>query len=364
MPGHWTDVMGGAQYQVKCLLERLTATQQFDISYLARNYDPRYQPDGYRLIKIAAERGVRRYGFWFDAPRLLQLLRQWRPQILYQRIGCAYTGIAAHYARKSGCRMVWHVSSDNDLAPRPPLRNLQQGIRYVDWRLLQYGVRQAGHIVAQSRGQAERLEQCYGRLPTCLVRNFHPLPAEEVEKTEPVKIVWVSNFKPIKQPHYFIRLARDLGEAAERVECIMVGAPARRAVAWQRSIEREIAAVPHLKYLGARPLEEVNRILDRSHILVNTSLYEGFPNTFIQAWMRRLPVVSLNSDPDDVLKERHIGFLCNSYSALLKHTQMLIRDSSLREKMGYMAQEYALEHHSERNIDLIIQLFHELAGDR
>jgi glycosyltransferase involved in cell wall biosynthesis len=49
---------------------------------------------------------------------------------------------------------------------------------------------------------------------------------------------------------------------------------------------RAIQSVTNVDYLGARRQREVNELLARAHVLVNTSITEGYPNTFIQAWQR------------------------------------------------------------------------------
>ena len=356
MLGHWTDVMGGSQYQVKCLLDKIVPTDQFEVHYLTRNYDPRFSPDGYRIIKIADERGIRRYGSFFDVFTLLKLLHQIRPDVIYQRVGCAYTGIAAYYARRNNCRMVWHIAHDSDVLPSKERLSLRNIIRSIDKKILEYGVRSSHYIIAQTNQQAEFLKKHYGRTPTAVVHNFHPLPRENIKKTNPVKIVWIANFKPMKQPEYFIRLARDLSDLGEKVECIMIGAPAHWAFHWQRSLESEMNEIERLEYLGACPLEEVNSILAKAHIFVNTSLYEGFANTFIQAWMRKVPVVSLHVNPDGVFERHKIGFFAGTYEKMLQRVVELIKNPALRDEMGERARAYAFEKHSEKNIAGLVQL--------
>ena len=356
IPTHWSAIMGGSQYQAKCLIDKLLPDERFEIYYLTRRYDSKFHPQGYKIIKVADARGIRRYGFLFDVFRLLKLLHQIQPDVIYQRVGCAYTGIAAYYARRNNCKMVWHIAQDNDVFPFQKTSSLTNGIRYVDKKILEYGVRSSHHIIAQTNQQGEYLKRYYRRIPTEVVRNFHPMPREEINKTNPVKIIWIANFKPFKQPEYFIRLARDLRNLGKKVKCIMIGAPAHLPLNWQSSIENKIDEVDNLAYLGARPLEEVNSILAKAHIFVNTSLFEGFANTFIQAWMRKVPVVSLHCNPDGILERHNIGFFSGTYEKMLQRVIELIKNPALRDEMGERAQVYAFERHSEKNIANLIEI--------
>ena len=68
-------------------------------------------------------------------------------------------------------------------------------------------------------------------------------------------------------------------------------------------------------------MDETNREISQAHVLVNTSLYEGFPNTFIQAWLRAVPTISLNVDPDGVIEGRAWDFV----PATLKNSEQRLR---------------------------------------
>jgi glycosyltransferase involved in cell wall biosynthesis len=222
---------------------------------------------------------------------------------------------------------------------------------YIEKKFLEYGIRHSQWITVQTRQQEACLQSHYGRGALGVVPNFHPMPQESIEKSNRVTILWVSNLKPLKQPEYFIRLARDLQQLGQDApQCYMIGAPAGWDPGWQSSLEEQMRGIENLSYLGSRPIEEVNEILAKAHIFVNTSLYEGFPNTFIQAWMRKVPVVSLNVDPDGILMNRGIGLCSRTYERMFKDIVHLIENHQYRQQMGEKAQSFAFETYSERNI--------------
>jgi glycosyltransferase involved in cell wall biosynthesis len=67
------------------------------------------------------------------------------------------------------------------------------------------------------------------------------------------------------------------------------------------NLMKQIQVAPNLFYIGQISQDEINRLLSEGHVLVNTSVNERFPNTFITGWLRAVPVAGLNVDPDYVL---------------------------------------------------------------
>jgi glycosyltransferase involved in cell wall biosynthesis len=119
---------------------------------------------------------------------------------------------------------------------------------------------------------------------------------------------------------------------------------------------QSISAMPAVEYVGQKTLAEVNELLARAHVLVNTSEHEGFPNTFIQAWMREVPVVSLRIDPDGVLGREGIGVLAQTEEQLVEAVRILVTDPAKRAAYGVRARQHAMLRHSMRNARYIEQL--------
>jgi glycosyltransferase involved in cell wall biosynthesis len=225
-----------------------------------------------------------------------------------------------------------------------------------DERIIDYGIHHADAIVVQTQHQADLLLRYYGRSDATLIRNFHPLPDNLPERApEPITITWVANIKAFKRPEAFVQLAEDLRERSN-VRLIMIGAPPLADSRWPALLAK-IQAQPNLLYLGGLSQEAVNDCISRSHIFVNTSVHEGFANTFIQAWMRGVPVVSLAVDPDGLLGCGKYGYCAGgNYHAFRSHIEALIDNPALRQTLGEQAKHYSYAAHSNRNIELLINI--------
>jgi glycosyltransferase involved in cell wall biosynthesis len=352
VPAHWEAQMGGSQYQAKVLVDHLLANYDVDIVYLTMWADPLFTPQGYRIVPFSDRRGVRRYGSFFDVVRLYRALSRERPDIILQFVGTAHTGIAALYARRHGCKMIWRVTNDPSveavkaswLEPHLKLERL----------FLNFGIRNANLILAQTDYQRARLKETFPNAPVQVLPNFHPAAPDCGRSGAVVKqVAWVANFKPLKNPGAFVRLARRFAHRSD-IRFVMVGGTTESD--WTKQQLQEIAATPNLEYRGAVSQSAVNTLLEHTDLLVNTSDYEGFSNTFIQAWMRRVPVVSLHVDPDRLLSRGGLGAVAGDEDTLYAHVGALLDDPDRCAAIGARARRYALEHHAESNIETLARL--------
>lgn len=359
VPTHWEARMGGAQYQARLLCEALLEKGIHEVFVLSRRVDRNSRPVGYRLMQITEAGWLRRRAFFFDALPLWKILRGIAPDVIWQRVGCAYTGIAAAYARFAGCRMIWHVAHDKDLEPLRPEWRPTWPLRYVDKLFLELGIRWAHGIVAQTHAQGAALERRYGRRADAVIYNFHPRPREAGRREGgPIQVAWVANLKPVKQPELFLQLAEDLAATTD-ARFVMVGKPAGEKP-WNRAILERIERSRNVTYLGSLEQDEVNALLAESDIFVSTSRKEGFSNTFIQAWMRAVPVVSFAADPDGVLRERGLGACADgSYPKLRRELERLLSDRRTIRETGRRAADFASRHCGMGNVDRLVEIIED-----
>jgi hypothetical protein len=96
---------------------------------------------------------------------------------------------------------------------------------------------------------------------------------------------------------------------------------------------------------------------------VNTSTFEGFPNTFLQAWARGAIVVTLAVDPDEGMEALGIGYCAGTMDHLHAFIDEVSRSSEKREAIVERAFAFVHEKHSmaqgARLADLILRAAEE-----
>jgi len=266
---------------------------------------------------------------------LWSALKRADAQLYYTSCAGMHLGLLALFCARHGRRLVFRCASDTDCDPSRLL------IRHArDRWLYTYGLRRADAILVQSTAQANALKQHFGlagRLAGMLVEPALATVARDID------VLWVGNIRHVKRPERVLALAAQLPEAVIH----MVGGPVPDEAALYQRIRREAALHPNLTFHGHRSYWDANAIYGRARLLVNTSEAEGFPNAYLQSWIRGVPVVSF-SDPDGVIGRHGLGAAVASELAMRDAIRRLLGDPAALAAAGarccaYMAREYSEE---------------------
>jgi glycosyltransferase involved in cell wall biosynthesis len=177
-----------------------------------------------------------------------------------------------------------------------------------------------------------------------VVRNFQPLPESlPVKPDGPLQIFWVANLKDFKRPALFVDLAESFSDRSDLIFVMAGRPPTQRRFA---PLMARIPRVRNLKYLGELPIAKVNELMDAAAVHVNTSSFEGFPNTFLQAWARGAVVASLAVDPDaDGMETLGTGYCAGSMDRLHAIIDELSRAPARRQAVAERAFSFVHEKH-------------------
>lgn len=357
--GYFPLQQGGAEYQAFLIAESLDK-KKFDVFFVMFGHIEKviHTQDGYKVYSIKTHNFLYKYGhpFFLYYFKIKKILSNEKPDLIYRRMGYAIPGLLALIKKKIKFQVIWACAHMQELE-KFKVQNLRYFLNLFDNFLRIYGIKKADVILVQTNEQKNLLYRNFQR-GSLLFPNLHPVPTEAINKKEnPIQIVWIANYKKWKQPDIFIRLA-DHFQDYSNVKFIMIGRLNQSKLSL--SVRNQIKKLNNLELKGELPIKEVNTILAESHIFINTSLSEGFPNTFIQAWMRKVPVISLNVDPDNMIKDNGIGFHSKTETQLIKDTKTLIKNKTLWAEMSESAQEFSLKNFSAKNLEKIRELFGSL----
>lgn len=333
------ELVGGESVQ-QTLLARALARRGHDVSMVTADYG---QQDG------AAWEGIRVYkAYGFEAglpvlrflhPRatgLWRALRRADADLYYVSCAGAQVGLAAMFCARFGRRLVFRTASDADCDPSRLL------VRYArDRWLYGFGLRRADAILVQTAAQARALESGYalaGRLAGMFAESA-PAARRDID------LLWVSNIRQLKRPDRALRLAAQLPEFALH----MAGGPLRGEEALYTEVERAARARPNITFHGRLPYAEASDLYGRARLLVNTSEVEGFPNSYLQAWGRGVPVVTL-IDPDQVIEREGLGIAVRSAEELPQAIDALLWQPAAWQAASERCRAYMAREHGEEKI--------------
>jgi glycosyltransferase involved in cell wall biosynthesis len=247
-------------------------------------------------------------------------------------------GLAAMFCRLHGRRLVFRVASDSDCDPSRLL------VPYArDKWLYEYGLRRSDAIVVQSALQQELLRRHYG-LEASLAQMLVEQPAGEAPERD-IDVLWVANLRQVKRPDRLLVVAR----ALPQYRFHMAGGPFPGERALYDRIAAEAASIPNLSFHGAVPYRDVSRLFDRARLFVNTSELEGFPNTFVQSWVRGIPVAA-TFDPDGVLAAQGLGASVPDEQALIPAIDALLSDTARYQAAQTAVRRHFEQRHSEQQV--------------
>jgi glycosyltransferase involved in cell wall biosynthesis len=344
--------IGGAELQqiniAKSLVEQGT-----DVSIVCLDHG---QPDGQTVDGIVVWKSFREDSgvplVRFLHPRVTSLwaaLARANADVYYSRCASYVPGILRVFCGMTGKKHVFASALDTDFVP-----GLESVPNLRDRLLYRYGLRGADQIVVQSTRQQELLRQNYS-LPSVVSRNFLLDPRESIPASAKRTVLWVSTIRNRKRPLHFVRLAARFPK--ERF--VMVGGRLDSHAALYEEVLAASRSVPNLEFMGFQPYEKVEALFDECKIFVNTSLHEGFPNTYLQAWRREIPVISF-FDPDDVIREQALGRVVEDEEQLAGALAALLETC---HEYGH-AGEYYLANHSALAGVRLGQVFGRLIEDR
>lgn len=331
--------IGGAEVQ-QSILARVLARAGYRVSMICLDHG---QAQGEVLDGVTVHKTHRPDAglpvLRFIHPRITGMWRAMQAvnaDVYYQRCSGMLTAVVAAFCRRYGKRSIFAGAADLDFVPgRQPIRYLR------DRWLYEHGLRRIDRIVVQNATQQQNCRANYGRestrIPSC-----YELPANASPGAGDC-VLWVSSIRErdYKRPELFLEMARRLPQR----RFVMIGGAGGATHSGFERIRNAAAAIPNVEFTGFLPLARVETYFDRARVLVNTSLHEGMPNTFLQAWARGVPTVAF-IDTGARLRGEPIYPVVARMEAAAAEVERLFTDAAHWQRASKRCREYFGSTHS------------------
>jgi glycosyltransferase involved in cell wall biosynthesis len=268
------------------------------------------------------------------ASKLFAALMAADADVYYQSPAGAFTGITAWFCRMTGRKFIFRVASDSDCEKEHSRIRL-----WRDRRLFDFGLHRADLVAAQTQVQARMLREHHDIDAPVINMLVEPPARGSAEVRKDIDVLWLSNLRDLKRPELVLELARQL----PHVNFTLAGGPLPGAAGqtYFDDVKAAAARLPNVTMPGPVRYAETGAWFDRASLFLNTSSIEGFPNTFLQAWIRGVPVVSF-FDPDGLIRRLQLGAVSSSIDDMRESIRGLLDVAAYRENIGRRARDFAV----------------------
>jgi len=354
---HEYDI-AGAELQMSILAKELIK-RSYDVSFISfDDTSCKYKEfDGIKMFNPFFNKYKgHTYFNPYNLLKLFKTLKKIDADVYIQRGTTPLTGLVSLYAKMSKKIFLYSSASEDDVSYFLDIKNINDLNKLV----FRFGVKHSSLVLCQTSNQKKLLKKSIGKNGIVL-KNLYPItntPNNHDSNPKP-KALWVGRIKDIKRPELFLELAKRIPE----YEFLMIGGPTLD-IEYYNKIKNEASKIKNLKFLGSVQHKQMNSYYQKSSVCVNTSVSEGFPNTYLEAWGNYLPIVTLNFDPDELICKNKLGLHSKGFEQLVIDTKKLLEDQKLRKKMGENGRKYVVnEHGIKRIIDNYIKIFKRLSYD-
>ncbi len=305
------------------------------------------------LYKIAI-RKIGTFGNPFSPPpELAYCLAEADADVYVQVLTSITTGFVAEFAKRMNRPFVYLAThrDDCDLSFTGELWN---GRSSQVQRSYEHGLKSANAIVVLADYMRQELLKWIRTANVQVIPLGCQIPDAAKDREDPSYALWTSGMRTYKRPFDLLALASKVPE----LRFVMCGGGQL-----YKDIEKEARAVPNVELTGVVPFCEIEKYFAHAMVTVNTSISEGFPDTFLRSWANGVPVVTLRVDPDEVICKYGLGFHATSIDEAVTFIRRLAANNALRKDIGSRAREYVRTHHDmEKVARTYSNLFTELIG--
>ncbi|MDA7754112.1 glycosyltransferase family 4 protein [Pseudomonadales bacterium] len=339
-----TSHVGGIEVQVP-MMSKWFVEQGYNTTMIAwdDDYPDGISHDGVMVRKLCKESDgipiVR-----FIHPRwtsFVGALNRADADVYYYNCGDMGLGQLVLWSRLHRKKVVYSIANDVDCVQElPALKPFREKFLY------KYGLMNCDSIICQTEKQRQLLMDEYGLVAEVIRMPCEGFPKNRLDdakskNNEKKHILWAGRFTPEKRLEYFFELAKLF---PDMIFDVIGDYNFEKDTSYANELKQLAEGIDNVVLHGRIPHEKMGEYFNKSYLLCSTSVYEGFPNIYLEAWSVGLPLVT-TFDPDGVVREFGLGRIAHDVETLRTAVAGLLSEADW-EKAASAAESYFFNHHT------------------
>lgn len=274
---------------------------------------------------------------YYRLPFIYRQIKAAKPDYLYQGIPGWTSFLLGLICKQLGIKYILRISNDFLLDDRF-YKKYGRTHRYFQWK----GLKLAYCILCQNDYQYGIVKKEFPGKPAYKISNpiafkrYEPAPGETRENY----IAWLGLFQYQKN----LRLLYQVACLLKHERFCIAGKEEESCDNDTRFYLGKLHELPNVTFAGFLSREEVMPFLAKAKYLLNTSHYEGFSNTFLEAMSVGTPVISSASvNPDSIISTHQLGIVYKNVDDLIGQFENISADEY--RQMSSNVKAYVKEQH-------------------
>ena len=253
------------------------------------------------------------------------------------------------------------------LVERTPLRELDIYRSFMDFLkkntikfLIKTFYKNSNKVVCNSKYMSNDFFRRYGIKsqtinPPSLLKYINNLKNKNYNKKKTLKIITISRLSYEKNLEILIKSLSMLKFKNFELTICGSGNDSNKL----KSLSKKLGLKKKIKFTGY--LKKVDFYLKQSHLYINSSLFEGFPNSVVEAINYNLPIISSQSfgGINDILPNKNYGTILNNFneSSLSRTIELFYNNPNIFYKKCKLARKNIVNFSLNNNVKKYDNLF-------
>ena len=260
---------------------------------------------------------------YYRYPKLNQAVREYQPDYIYHA-GAGFTSwVLAVIAKKNDIKFIYRVANDADTDDR-----IKQRLPIVTRFFFEQSLKITDVILCQNQYQFKNLKTKFPDKSMAILHNPYDMGGS-LPAIKPVQekkyIAWLGIFQYQKNMPALHKIVKQL----PGIEFRIAGKPQKHLDDETTEAIKNLRECGNVTFVGYKKRSEVNDFLSNACLLLNTSHYEGFSNTFLEAFAAGTPIITIkNVDADGIISRNRLGFACDDYEQVPAAIERLLQSEN------------------------------------